>query len=103
MSTQRTPRQRGPIRTPVAVATVLITALALAAPVAEASAATPDAVARCAGAGITAINPPPSCAVHSGEHAAVAIGPTLSGDVFNGPTLIITSPSPVVGTVVGSA
>jgi hypothetical protein len=33
----------------------------------------------------------------------VAIGPTLSGDVFNGPTLIITSPSPVVATVVGSA
>jgi threonine dehydrogenase-like Zn-dependent dehydrogenase len=105
MSTQPTPRHRGPIRTPVAVATILITALALAlaAPVAEASAATPHAVALRARAGITAINPPPSSPVHSGDHAAVAIGPTLSGDVFNGPTLIITSPSPVVGTVVGSA
>jgi hypothetical protein len=67
------------------LATAVITALAIAAPVAEASAATPDAV------------PPPASA------SAVATGPTLTGDVFNGPTAVVTSPSSAVGTVVGSA
>jgi hypothetical protein len=102
MSTHAKPRHHGPMRTPVAVATVVITALAIAAPVAEASAATPYGVPLRASASLTAINLPASM-VRSGDHAAVAIAPTLSGDVFNGATVIITSPSPVVGTVVGSA
>ena len=103
MSTQPKPRHRGPICTPVALATGVITALAIAAPVADASAATPHAVPLRASASLTAINPPPASVVRSGDHAAVAIGPTLSGDVFNGATVIVTSPSSVVGAVVGSA
>jgi hypothetical protein len=62
----------------------VITALALAAPVAEASAAAPHAV-------------PP----HAIASRAVT-GPTLIGDVFNGGTAIVTSPSPALGMVVGS-
>jgi hypothetical protein len=67
------------------LATAVITALAIAAPVGEASAATPPAV------------PPPATA------SAAATGPTLTGDTFNGPTAIVTSPSSAVGSVVGSA
>jgi hypothetical protein len=85
------------------LATVVITALAIAAPVAEASAATPHAVPLRASASLTAITPPPASMMRSGDHAAVAIGPTLSGDVFNGATVIVTSPSPVISTVAGSA
>jgi hypothetical protein len=85
MSTQRKDRRPSPIRRHAALATAVITALAIAAPVAEASAATPPA------------DPPPASA------SAVATGPTLTGDVFNGPTAVVTSPSSAVGTVVGSA
>jgi hypothetical protein len=62
----------------------VITALALAAPVAEASAAAPHAV-------------PPH-----GIASRAVTGPTLIGDVFNGGTAIVTSPSPALGMVVGS-
>jgi hypothetical protein len=65
------------------LATAVITALAIAAPVAEASAATPPV-------------PPPATA------SAAATGPTLVGDVFNGGTAIVTSPSSADGTVVGA-
>jgi hypothetical protein len=77
MRTQRTPQRRSPIRRPAALATGVLTALALTVPVAEAGAATLQA-------------PPPS---------AVVTGPTLSGDVFNGSTVIVTSPSPASGTI----
>jgi hypothetical protein len=80
MFTQRAPRRRSPIRRPSAVATGLITALAIAAPITHASAATPAAV------------PPPA-------GTSLVIGPTLSGDVFNGPLTIVTSPSPASATV----
>jgi hypothetical protein len=88
MSTQRQARRRSPIRRSAAFATGVITALALAAPVAEASAATPHA------------GPVPATA-NSVARAAVT-GPTFVGDVFNGGTAIVTSPSAAVGTVVGS-
>jgi hypothetical protein len=81
MSTQRKYRRPSPIRTRAALATAVITALAIAAPVAQASAATPPAVSPTA--------------------SAAAIGPTLTGDVFNGRTAIVTSPSSTVVTVVG--
>jgi hypothetical protein len=62
-----------------ALLTGVIAALALAAPVAGASADTPSASA-----------------------AGVANGPTLIGDTFNGGTALVTSPSPASGTVVGA-
>jgi hypothetical protein len=102
MSTQRQDRRPSPIRRRAALATGVITALAIAAPVAEASAATPHAVPPSAIASLPAANPPPSFVEHSVARAAVATGPTLTGDVFNGGTAIVTSPSPAVGTVVGS-
>jgi uncharacterized membrane protein len=74
MFTQRTDRRSRPIRRRAAFATAVITALAIAAPVAGASAAEP----------------------------ASATGPTLAGDTFNGGTAIVTSPSSAVGSVVGS-
>jgi hypothetical protein len=84
------------------LATGVIAALAIAAPVAEASAATPLAVPVPAIATIPAVNPPPPSFVeHSVARMAVA-GPTLIGDAFNGGTAIVTSPSPAVGRVVGS-
>jgi hypothetical protein len=74
MSTQRQARRPRPIRRRAAFATAVITALAIAAPVAGASAATPGS----------------------------ATGPTLTSDVFNGGTAIVTSPSSAVGSVVGA-
>jgi hypothetical protein len=74
MSTQRKDRRPNPIRRHAALATAVIAALAIAAPIAGASAATP----------------------------ADATGPTLVGDVFNGGTAIATSPSPAAATVIGA-
>jgi hypothetical protein len=74
-------------------------ALALAAPVAEASAATSHAVQVRA-----AVNPQPLSSVErSAGRVAVANAPTLIGDVFNGGTTIVTSPSPAVDTTIDSA
>jgi hypothetical protein len=85
------------------LATGVITALAIAAPVAGASAATPHAVHVRAVASLRAANPQPRSFVEpSVDRASVVNGPTLSGDVFNGGTTIVTSPSPATGTVVGS-
>jgi hypothetical protein len=78
MFTQRKPRRRSPIRRGSALATGVITALAIAAPAAQASTASHPA-------GTTG--------------RAVAIGPSLRGDVFNGSVVIVTSPSPVVATL----
>jgi hypothetical protein len=66
------------------LATGVITALAIAAPVAEASAATPRAFFR------------PAVGL------VYAQGPTLIADVFNGGTLAVISTSPAFGTVIGS-
>jgi hypothetical protein len=66
------------------LATGVITALAIAAPIAEASAATPVAVFE------------PSVGL------LYAQGPTLIGDVFNGGTLAVVSTSAAFGTVIGS-
>jgi hypothetical protein len=65
-----------------AVATAAVTALAIAAPLATASAATPRAVVQ----------------TPAGT-AGSAVGPTLVGDTFNGATVIVTSPSSAIGTV----
>jgi hypothetical protein len=102
-SAQRQHPRPSPIRRLGALATGVIAALAIAAPVAEASAATPHAAPPPGIASLPAANPqPPSAVEPSVARAAVANGPTLIGDGFNGPTAIVTSPSPAVGTVVGS-
>jgi hypothetical protein len=85
------------------LATGVIAALAIAAPVSEASAATPHAVPVRAIATLPAVNPQPLSSVEpSGGRVVVATGPTIIGSVFNGGTAFVTSPSPAVGTVVGS-
>jgi hypothetical protein len=65
-----------PLHRRAAFMTAVIAALAIAAPVAGANAAT---------------DPP-----------ATAIGPTLTGDVFNGGTTIVTSPGSASGTTIDS-
>jgi hypothetical protein len=57
-----------------------VTAVGIAAPIADASAATPHAVP---------------------QAAATAVGPTLVGNVFNGKLVIVTSRSSSDATVVG--
>lgn len=81
------PKHRRPssIRRRAALATAAITALAIAAPVAQAGAATPTA-------GLQT----------SASSAGSAIGPTLSGNAFNGGTVVVTSPSSATGTVIDS-
>jgi hypothetical protein len=83
MSTQHQPRRSRRIGRRAALAASAIAALAIAAPGAEASAAATLAV-------------PPPAARES------VVGPTLIGDVFNGSTVILTSPSPTARTIVGS-
>jgi hypothetical protein len=75
--------QIGPVIRRRAALAGAITALAIAAPVGAASAATPPTA------------PTPTSA------ADTATGPVLVGDVFNGNTAIVTSPSSAVATVVG--
>ena len=82
MQMQHTHRRRSSIRSCAALATAAITALAIAAPVAQATAATPRAIVQT-----------------PADSASCATGPTLIGDTFNGGTVIVTSPSPAAGTV----
>jgi hypothetical protein len=70
MSTQPTHRYPRLISRFAALAISVITAIAIAAPIADASAATPRAVP---------------------QAAATAVGPTLIGNVFNGKLVIVTS------------
>jgi hypothetical protein len=76
MSTRRTDRRPTWIGRRAAFAAAVITALAIAAPAAQASPATPPAAPQTAVAAVT--------------------GPTLTGDVFNGPTEIVTARSAAV-------
>jgi hypothetical protein len=80
----------------------LIAALAIAGPVAEASAATLRAAPSASVAAKQAAKPAPRFIERSDGGAGVAVGPTIEGSVFNGNTAIITSPSPVDGSVVGT-
>lgn len=73
-----------------ALATGVLAALAIGAPVAEASVATPVAVR------VAAVAAAPA---GDGDSAT---GPTIIGSVFNGGTAVVTSPGSAVGTVVGS-
>jgi hypothetical protein len=79
-----TNRRIGPIRRRAVSAAGVIAALAIAAPVAEASAATPRAV--------------PFSFFGPWAGAALAIGPTVIGDAFNGGTTVVVSTAPAVGT-----
>jgi anti-sigma-K factor RskA len=85
MPTQPQQRRPGSVRRCAAVATAAIAALAIAAPVAQATAATPRAVVQT-----------------PADSAGSVTGPTLSGNMFNGGTVIVTSPSPATGTVTNS-
>lgn len=86
MFTQRNHRSRSWTPRRAALATGVIAALAFAAPGAEANAATHVAA------------PAPAVASDRGS----AIGPTIVGSVFNGGTVLVTSPGPAVGSVVGA-
>jgi hypothetical protein len=103
MSRQQQHRRGSSIGRSAALATGVIAALAIAAPVAEASAATTLAVPPPAVAGHAAVNlPVMSLAEPSAEPAAVAIGPTIIGSVFNGGTTVVVSTGPAIGTTLGS-
>ena len=96
----------------------VITALAVAAPLAQASAATPvvplppsalaalgslPAFGSIPGLGsLPAFDPVPLSFVGLPIGAGVAIGPTVIGDVFNGGTTVVVSNSPAVGSTNGS-
>jgi hypothetical protein len=84
-----------------AVATV-ITALAIAIPVAEAGAATRHEASPPTIASGRAADPTPRSLVERSDgRETVVTGPSIIGSVFNGSTTIITSPSPVVATTNG--
>jgi hypothetical protein len=81
----------------------VVSALAVAAPIADAGAATPAW-----GAGLPAFHPPAFAPVPlsfvgpSVGFVASAIGPTVIGSVFNGGTTVVVSTSPAAGSVIGS-
>jgi hypothetical protein len=84
----------------------VIAALAIAAPVAGASAATPLSLPALpafhvpAFAGLPAFTPAPLSFVGpSVGQVAVAIGPTVIGSVFNGGTTVVVSTAPAAGAV----
>jgi hypothetical protein len=79
------------------VAAGVIAALAIAGPVAEASAATAQAGLRSTVASVRSANPPLSSDASAGG-SGTAVGPTITGSVFNRGVTIVTSPSPVVVT-----
>jgi hypothetical protein len=94
-----------PIRRRAVSAAGVIAALAIGAPVSEASAATPFQLAGFhppsfhlpAIANLPAVAPVPFPFVGP-VGAAVAIGPTVIGSVFNGGTTVVVSNSPAVGS-----
>jgi hypothetical protein len=96
MSTQRQRRRPSPTRRRAALATAVITALAIAAPVGGAS-ATPRAVERSAGLFDPAFLYDPAFAGWEFAYAGNAIG-----DVFNGGTTVVVSTAPAQGNTIGS-
>jgi hypothetical protein len=92
MSTQRKVRRPNLIRRYTALATA-ITALAIGAPATEATAAAPLTTV----ASLPAINALSFDPTVGG--VAVAIGPTVIGDVFNGGTTVVVSNTSAVGSV----
>jgi hypothetical protein len=91
-------------------AAAIITALAIAAPVAEASAATPGVPwpslpllpESAAAAALDWAAAPVPIVVPVGAGLAAARGPIVIGDVFNGGTTVVVSTSPAIGATVGS-
>jgi hypothetical protein len=98
MSPQRQHRRRSPIRRRAALATAVIAALAIAAPVGGASAATPRAAGLSAGlsAWLTELT---GQALTEGEFAFGGYG---IRDVFNGGTTVVVSTGPAQGNTIGS-
>jgi hypothetical protein len=101
-----TKRRTSRIKRRAATAAGVITALAIAAPVAGASAATPRDFGLGALPAFPALpgyTPAPLGFVGpSVGFVAVAIGPTVIGSVFNGGTTVVVSTSPAAGSVIGS-
>jgi hypothetical protein len=84
----------------------VITALAIAAPVAEANADPTPALplpALPAIGSLPAFTPAPLSFVGpSLAHVGAAIGPTVIGSVFNGGTTVVVSSAPAAGNTIGS-
>jgi hypothetical protein len=96
--------KRGTSRTKRRAASVagIVAALAVAVPVAQASAATPP-IPLPPIPGLPAdIAPPYSFVALPLGGAAVAKGPTVIGDTFNGGTTVVVSNSPAAGSTNGS-
>jgi hypothetical protein len=96
----------GPLKRRTVWATGVVTALAIAAPVAEAGAqplpALPLPALPAAGA-LPAFKPAPLSFVGPAIGGiGVAIGPTVIGDVFNGGTTVVVSTGPGLGNTIGS-
>lgn len=102
MSAHRQPWHRLATRRRAALATSVVAALAVVAPIAEAGAATPHAVPVRAIASPAAQPQARSFVDHAVGDGTLATGPTIIGSVFNGGTVVVTSPGPAVGTVTGS-
>jgi hypothetical protein len=85
------------------LATGVIAALAIAAPVAEASAATPVVIPVPNIYGLPALLAPLLSGVggYVGYVGVAIAGPAI-GDVFNGGTTVVISSSPAFGTTIGS-
>jgi hypothetical protein len=102
------PKKSGsdPLKRRTVWATGVVTALAIAAPVAEASAdPTPALPLPAAGAlpALPAFTPAPLSFVGpSLAHIGAAIGPTVIGSVFNGGTTVVVSSDPAAGNTIGS-
>ena len=96
MSAQRQHRGPRPIRRRAALATAVITALAIATPVGGAN-ATPRAVERSARLYDLGFLNDPAFAGWEVAYAGNAIG-----DVFNGGTTVVVSTAPAQGNTIGS-
>ena len=99
----------GPLRRRTVWATGVVTALAIAAPVAEANAQPIPALPLPAAGGLPALGalpaftPAPLSFVGPAIGGiGVAIGPTVIGDVFNGGTTVVVSTGPGLGNTIGS-